>query len=167
MFRPVLPVVICWLALPAAAEGLRLPGLSNPAETRAQPKACLPIPNSPDSCVRVLACIGDSGLYFNGHALGWDTGPVVGKTSAGEFCEGTWKSGWITGTAHLTCTDGLTVDVLYYKQDNDTGTVTGSGTDSLGRSVITWTGENVLKFLTEKGRPGPELPCGPTPIPIS
>ncbi|WP_136442005.1 hypothetical protein [Pacificoceanicola onchidii] len=165
MFRTLLPVLLC-LGLPCFAEGFKLPGIGT--EKPAAP-ICQNIPGDQNNCVRVLACIGSDGLYFDGAARGWDQGIVTGATSEGIPCAGHWRSGGFlgSGTSQMRCEDGLGVDVLYYTQDGVTGTVIGRGTDSLGRAIIVWTGENVLKYLTPEGRPNAELPCGPTPIPVS
>ncbi|MFW2542680.1 hypothetical protein ACN2XU_08570 [Primorskyibacter sp. 2E107] len=167
MFRVLMPVVLC-LAGPAFADGLtlRAPGENPPPAELAPP--CENIPGRQSNCVRVLACIGASGLYFDGAARGWDQGTVEGVTSEGIACAGHWRSGGFlgSGTSRMQCEDGLEVSVLYYTQDNETGTVIGRGTDSIGRAITVWTGENVLRYLTGDGRPSAELPCGPTPIPI-
>ncbi|WP_099248403.1 hypothetical protein [Pelagimonas phthalicica] len=166
MFRILLPVALC-LSSPVFAQTLSVPGISKPsAEVK---PTCQNIPYSQENCVRVLACVGASGLYFDGRALGWDQGKVIGALSNGTRCVGTWKSGGFmgTGTSTLSCQDGTQAQVLYYTQDNDTGTVTGRGSDNHARAVIAWSGQNVLEFLTPSGKPSAELPCGPTAIPIS
>jgi hypothetical protein len=168
MFRTALPVVL-FLSAPAFAQGIELPGLSDKTPKAPALPACENHPYSQQNCVRVLACIGDTGLHFDGQARGWDQGVVLGATSEGVPCAGQWRSGGFmgAGTSQMTCQDQLSVNVLYYTQDNETGTVIGRGMDSFGRSIIVWTGQNVLKFLTPDGKIGAELPCGPTPIPIS
>lgn len=153
----------------AGAERLRLP---DPGRSEPAPQASAPCENRPgqsDNCVRVLACLGVHGVYFDGRAYGWDTGPVLGQTSTGVDCAGHWASGGLMGTgqAGLYCQDGLTARVIYYSQDPVTGTVIGSGTDSAGRGIRVWSGDNVIKYLTPDGRPSAELPCGAAPIPIS
>ncbi|MCC1491001.1 hypothetical protein [Cognatishimia sp. F0-27] len=129
---------------------------------------CVLIPGSQQSCARVLACIGVQGLYFDGGAYGWDSGVVLGLRSDGVPCAGEWTSGGLfgSGNARLECEDGLTVGAIYYSQDPQSGTAIGRGTDSMGRGIIAWSGENVLKYLTAEGAPSAALPCGPTPIPI-
>jgi len=170
MFRPCLPAVVLALthALPAAAQQTTLPPLGGEPAAPAIPD-CVLTPGSPESCSRVLACIGVDGLYFDGGAFGWDTGEVLGQRNDGVACAGPWRSGGFlgTGTAQLLCEDGLTGDAIYYSQDDETGTTIGRGTDSLGRPVIAWSGENVLRYLTPDGSPSARLPCGATPIPIS
>lgn len=154
MIRALLPVAICALATPSAAQTT---------------KVCENVPFDPDNCVRVLACIGDDGLIFDGQARGWDTGAVTGFMSDGTGCNGTWTADGPlgTGTARMTCEDGSTVGVVYYSQDNITGTVIGRGTDSKGRAIQVWSGENVLEFLTPTGSVGPALPCIGGDIPLS
>ena len=56
--------------------------------------------------------------------------------------------------------------VVTTSQDPTTATSIGEGLTSDGRRVTVWTGANVLQFL--RGDSGePELPCTPSPIPIS
>lgn len=168
MFRTALPVVLFILATPGAAQQTTLPPIGEAPRAPVVPNCTLQ-PGSQDSCARVLACIGDEGLYFDGGVYGWEAGIVLGARNDGVACAGHWQSGGFlgTGTAQLECKDGLTVQALYYSQDSMTGTAIGRGTDSIGRAVVAWSGENVLGYLTPDGRPGAELPCGPTPIPIS
>jgi hypothetical protein len=165
MIRLVLPVAL-FTALSVCAQQLTVPGLS--LDIPAAP-LCENHPYEQSNCVRVLACIGSDGLYFDGQARGWDQGTVTGHTSTGTACAGHWQSdGFMgSGTSQMKCADESTVNVLYYTQDNETGTVTGRGMDSYARSIIVWTGENVLDYLTPEGSPGALLPCGPTSIPIS
>ncbi|NCO86437.1 MAG: hypothetical protein GW886_07400 [Rhodobacterales bacterium] len=131
--------------------------------------ACAAIPGSTESCVRVLACIGTAGLWFDAQAIGWDTGTVHGSTSDGSPCTGTWNADGPLGmgVAALRCDSGLTADVFYYNQDNATGTVIGAGQDNRGRGISVWTGTNVLEFLTPDGHLAARLPCGGGEIPIS
>lgn len=152
MFRPVLPVIIC-LAGPLSA----------------QPAACKNIPGSQDNCVRVLACIGDQGLYFDGQARGWDAGPVTGEISNGVGCNGTWTADGPldAGMGKMVCDDGLEIGVIYYTQDNETGTAIGRGSDSIGQPVEVWSGQNVLEYLTPDGSVSARLPCMSGPIPMS
>lgn len=165
MFRFSLPAVFFAIATGMDAQTLSLPGLSPQQDTPAP--ACDNLPNSQDNCVRVLACMGDQGVYFDGQARGWDTGGIIGTLSNGATCAGSWTSdGWGgTGLAQMACGNGLTADVIYYSQDGETGTTIGHGRDSLGRSLRVWSGTNVLAFLTKDGTAS--LPCGSGPIPIS
>ena len=165
MFRPILPAAIWLLAHGAHAQTLTVPGLTD--EPTEQASTCKNVPYSTSNCVRVLACVGDGGVYFDGEARGWDTGSVTGYLSNGPTCTGTWTSNGLggTGLSSLTCDGGIRVDVIYFNQDNETGTVIGSGRDSLGRNLRVWTGENVLAYLSSSGAPA--LPCAAGAIPIS
>lgn len=165
MFRILLPAALTLLAQPVAAQTLTLPAPGDP-----QPdQTCENIPYSQQNCVRVLACIGDAGLYFDGNARGWNAGQVEGRSSDSSACTGTWSADGPLGMgiAQLSCDNGLSVDVLYTQQDNETGTVIGTGRDSLGRLVQVWSGKNVLEFLTPRGSVSASLPCAAEPIPIS
>lgn len=152
MFRPVLPVIIC-LAAPLHAET----------------DICVNVPYSQDNCVRVLACIGDQGLHFDGQARGWDVGPVTGAISNGVSCTGTWTADGPggAGMGKMACEDGLEIGVIYYAQDSETSTVIGRGSDSIGQPVQVWSGENVLEFLPPDGAVSARLPCMSGPIPMS
>lgn len=154
MFRSALPAAFAALAAPLAAEALA---------------DCTGVPFSTDNCVRALACIGFDGLYFDGQVRGWNSGTISGTLSTGETCTGAWAAGGAlgTGTAGLTCDNGLTADVIYYSLDNETGTAIGRGTTNAGVPVKAWSGEEVLRFLTPEGAVSAKLPCGTTPIPIS
>ena len=153
MFRPCLLAAILFVS-PAMAEDYG---------------ACRTIPGSPDNCVRAVACVGDQGLTFDGQARGWDQGSIAGQLSDDTSCTGTWSSDgpFSTGIATLLCAGDLTIDVIYYNQDNATGTTIGRGMDSRGRAVQAWTGRNVLKFLTPDGQAIAMLPCASSAIPIS
>lgn len=165
MFRLCLPVAIAALAGGASAQSLSVPGLT--PEVAPQVETCDNVPFDQVNCVRVLACYGSEGLFFDGQARGWDRGAVTGVISNGVTCVGSWDGDGPLGTgiAALTCSDGSTADVIYYNQDNETGTVIGQGRDSLGRDIKVWSGTNVLQFLMTDGRPA--LPCVQGAIPIS
>ena len=152
MNRYILPAII--LANMASAEDIGV---------------CRNIPYSQNNCVRVLACIGDRGLTFDGRARGWDAGTITGAISDGTGCAGTWDQDGPMGTGigKMSCEDGTDVSVIYYSQDSITGTVVGRGVDTKKRAIRVWSGENVLQFLTEKGAFGPALPCVQGDIPIS
>lgn len=156
------------LVAPAGAQTLRIPELS-PNDPQVQAADCTNIPDSQDNCVRVLACIGDEGLWFDGQSRGWNQGTVAGAISDGHTCTGTWNSDgpFGAGVGQMTCSDGAEVGVLYTTQDGRTGTVIGQGSDTLGRNIRVWSGLNVLEFLTANGAVGAELPCGTEPIQIS
>lgn len=165
MIRAALPVAFCLLCAPLSAQTLSLPS-AIPDES-APLYSCDNVPLEQSNCVRVLACIGDGGIYFDGVARGWNSGTVTGFMSDGTDCTGSWTSGGLggTGLSSLVCDGGLTADVIYYSQDNDTGTVIGRGRDSLGRNLRVWSGLNVLAYLSDTGEPA--LPCATESIPIS
>ncbi len=150
MIRSILLVTIC-LATPVGAE------------------TCENVPYSQSNCVRVLACIGDQGLHFDGEARGWDEGPVEGMISNGVSCAGTWTADgpFGAGMGRMSCENGIDIGVIYHTQDNETGTVIGSGSDTAGQPVQVWSGQNVLDFLTPEGDVSASLPCMSGPIPMS
>lgn len=154
----------------AGASGtFTLDGLAPDDDPKANLPVCENIPYDTANCVRAVACLGTEGAYFDGQAHGWDTGSILGYLDDGTACAGDWIAGdrQTPGRAKLLCTDGLEAAVIYHTLDNDTGTVIGSGTDSLGRDITVWSGEKVLQFLTGPEDDTPVLPCGPAPIPIS
>ncbi len=130
---------------------------------------CRSVPYSQKNCARVLACIGENGLWFDGRVRGWGAGSITGYLSDDTYCKGSWTADGPLGAGlgEMSCEDGLEVDVLYYSQDDATGTAIGGGTDNKGRNVQVWSGENVLQFLTGEGAYGPALPCVQGDIPIS
>ena len=152
MIRLILPVTI--LAAPML---------------NAQDSTCRNVPYSQENCVRVLACVGFNGVYFDGQARGWDDGPVSGQMSTGVTCSGTWTADgpFGAGMGRLQCDNGIDVGVLYHTQDNETGTVIGNGSDSAGQPVEIWSGTNVLEFLTPDGAISARLPCPDGAIPMS
>ena len=154
-----------------ANETLQLDGMAPKSNPGASLPACENIPYAKSNCVRALACLGTEGVYFDGQAHGWDTGIVIGFLDDGTSCTGEWVAGDVQtrtpGRASLVCENGVEANVLYHTLDNETGTVIGSGQDSLGREITVWSGEKVLQFLTDPDDDRPVLPCGPAPIPIS
>lgn len=168
MFHRLLPAALCILTTASVADTLILPGQEDPDPNDTLPE-CENRPYDKSNCVRVLACLGGDGLWFDGQAHGWDTGIVLGHLNTGTPCTGTWSANGPLGTgfSRLTCENGLSADVIYYSQHNETGTVIGHGMDSTGRALRVWTGLNVLEFLTPDQKSAPELPCTATPIPIS
>jgi len=152
MIRYILPALLA--ATPAFSQDLGV---------------CHNIPYSTGNCVRVLACVGDQGLWLDGKARGWDQGTVTALRNDNVVCQGTWDSNGPLGTgrSQIACQDGTSANVIYYNQDNLTGTVSGQGLDSKDRRIQVWTGENVLQFLTAPGAYGPALPCVAGDIPIS
>ena len=149
MFHRLLPVVICILGQQASAQTCE---------------------GSAVACVRVLACIGNAGLFVDGAAFGAGQGTLMLTRSDNVGCIGTWDSDgpFGAGIAHMRCDDGLSGRVLYHTQDNATGTVIGVGEDSQGRTIQAWSGTNVLNFLSETGTPETaRLPCSTAPLPMS
>lgn len=152
-----------------AEEALRLPGLGG-----AEGGAVATLPEceadlyGQNNCVRVLACIGDEGLWLDGQARGWGKGTILAVISDGTPCAGTWRADGPLGfgLAEATCEDGVTMQAVYTTRDDETGTAIGTGRDSLGRQIRAWSGLYVLDFLRGEGET-PKLPCGPTDIPIS
>lgn len=153
----------------AANETLDLKGLSPKTDNTSSLPICENIPYDTANCVRALACLGSEGVFFDGQAHGWDTGVVIGFLDDGTSCTGEWVAGGPStpGRASLQCENGVEANVLYHTLDNETGTVIGSGQDSLGREITVWSGEKVLEFLIDPRDERPVLPCGLAPIPIS
>lgn len=165
MFRLLLPVVVCLIAAPVLSDTIILPEIG--ITPQAAPEPCPNVPGSQASCSRILACVGNDGLWFDGRAVGWDAGIVTGRMSDGSTCEGEWRSGFAFGTGRsvVSCSDGSRGQVIYYIQHNETGTVEGRGVDTMGRGLKVWTGLNVVDFLKDaSGRP--RLPCTDDAIPI-
>jgi hypothetical protein len=144
MFARLLPAAL--FALPAAAQDCVSTGEA-------------------DNCVRVLACVGDDGLWFDGRAVGWDRGTIAGELSDGSVCTGTWRyTGGITSETFVSCDNGMEAAVLAIAQDLATGTTIGEGRTKGGRRISAWSGKYVMDFLGAGGRP--ELPCTNAPIPL-
>lgn len=169
MIRLVLPAALV-LFLPAgvSAESLQVPGLSDPAP-RLELPAC---ENTRDqgNCARVLACVGEDGLWLDGQARGWNLGTLAAQRSDGAVCAGTWAAddGPLgSGTARFECSDGSAGPVIYFSQDPDTGTAIARGMDSRGRFIRAWSGKNVLQFLGAGNVEAARLPCTTAQIPIS
>lgn len=162
MFRAALPAILSTLPLAAPAETLRLTPDQN-----ADQSPCIARGGDPNSCVRVLACIGTQGEWFDGRAYGWDDGTVSGTTNLGIHCEGHWSTRFSIGTSQLTCDDGRMIEMLYTNQDNATGTGIGHGRDSTGQPIQSWAGTHVLEFLTPEGAVEPRLLCGTQEILVS
>ncbi|MEM8849064.1 MAG: hypothetical protein AAGE03_03415 [Pseudomonadota bacterium] len=152
-------------ATPAAAQV----GAPQQPQADITAPACDYLDRDPNSCSRVLACIGDDGLWFDGQARGWGSGTVSGRISDGTLCEGTWayETRGSTARSNLVCEDGVEIGVLYTQQDPATGTGIGSGLDSRGREIMAWSGAHLLRFLTPEGDLKARLQCGDAPIPIS
>lgn len=113
----------------------------------------------PHNCVKNLACIGEHGRWFEGRAIGWNSGILLGRTSDGVSCNGNWRidsSG--IGRAELACEDGTTAEVISEYQDYETGTTVGVGKTGNGEEIRSFSGRNVVGFLKKEGVP--ILPCG-------
>lgn len=154
MFRCLLPVAICLLAGTAGA----------------QTNTSCDLTTDQDNCNRVVACVGDDGLWFNGRAFGRGSGAFSGLLSDGTACHGTWTARNFLGLgqADVTCADGQRGRVFYTYQDEFTGTALGQGQMTDGRTIRMWSGTNVLGFLKgQTGAPVATLPCTPSGIPMS
>ena len=68
------------------------------------------------NCVRVVACIRDEGVWFDGCDFGRGEGTFSGTTSTGLMCEGTWMSSnrFGLGQANVMCEDGRKGLVFLY-----------------------------------------------------
>jgi hypothetical protein len=150
--RALLPVV--FLCAPAMAE---------------EPSLC-PMTDDQANCVRVLACIGDQGRWFHGRAFGRGEGTLAGVVNDGVVCQGTWTSrnAMGLGQADVVCEDGAKIGVLYFYQDEYTGTALGRGESDRGDLVQSWSGEHVLDYFRD-GNPTADavLKCGTHAIAIS
>ena len=162
------------LALPGLAWAEPSATVTGPPRT-ATPEAT-PAPATPcentrdeDDCSRILACIGEDGLWFDGRADGWDEGVLSGRASDGTACTGTWRYTWLglRATADIQCEDGRSGSIRFTAQDSLSGTGIGRGTTSDGLPIRAWTGRNVLDYLTPEGERRALLPCEGGAIPIS
>ena len=177
MIGRALPAAMCLLVcvfLGGAAAAQDGPGtLSVPGLSPDTPKLALPPcenTQDDDNCARLLACVGQDGLWLDGQARGWNTGTLAAQRSDGVVCAGTWAADqgpFGTGTARMECADGTTARAIYYSQDSLTGTAIGRGVDSTGRAIRAWSGQNVLKFLGDGDVNAAKLPCTDAAIPIS
>lgn len=122
------------------------------------------------NCVRILACVGSEGRWFNGRSFGRGKGSLAGLINSGEVCTGTWTSRnrLGLGEANVSCDGGMEVTVLYTYQDEYTGTAIGRGITNDGQFVQAWSGLHVLKYLRDlNGSAIATLPCGGMNVPIS
>ena len=169
MLRPALAALLIAAPGLAPAEPTRI-GPPRPIAPEAPPEAARPCENTMrgDNCSRILACVGDDGLWIDGRADGWNRGTLEGRMSDGTLCTGSWGYSWhgLRARAELACDDGRTGVVRYTAQDPESGTGIGRGQMSDGAEIRAWTGRRVLEFLT--GEDGvPRLPCDAGAIPIS
>ena len=136
----------------------------------AEEAALCPMTDDQANCVRVLACIGDQGRWFHGRAFGRGEGMLAGVVNDGVLCQGTWTSrnAMGLGQADVVCDDGAAIRVIYFYQDEYSGTAIGRGESDRGDLVQSWSGEHVLDYF-RNGDPGAEavLKCGALEIPIS
>ena len=65
-----------------------------PLSLSAQSATRCPMTADDANCVRVVACIGDKGVWFNGRAFGRGEGTFSGTTSTGLMCEGKLQGFW-------------------------------------------------------------------------
>ncbi len=153
MFRFLLPVAIL------------ISGAAN-----AQTMTSCSLTDDQKNCNRVVACVGDDGLWFNGRAFGRGEGTFSGTLSDGTNCGGDWVSRNLfgVGEAHITCEDGQKGTVFYTYQDAYTGTALGQGVMLNGDAIRIWSGNNVLEYLkAQTGERIALLPCSGGDIPIS
>ena len=129
-----------------------------------------PMTDDQANCVRILACIGEQGRWFHGRALGRGQGTLAGVVNDGVHCAGTWTSrnAFGTGQANVVCDDGMEATVIYFYQDQYTGTAEGKGISNREEVVTAWSGENVLEYFRD-GNPTAQamLKCGSFDIPLS
>lgn len=142
----------------AGAAGLKLP------------EDCTLRPNDPASCAPLVACLGGTGIYFTGRAIGWNTGTHAWRSSAGFSCYGEWS---VTGSlglgeATIECDNGLTGAAYFFSRDPQTGTGIGLGRLSSGQEFHLWTGHNVKQFLLNQyGDLNPAKLCSGLSKPVS
>lgn len=141
-------------------------GLSGPKVD----KNCHLSPGHSDSCTPLVACLGGSGIYFTGRAMGWSRGSFAGDTNGGFSCVGEWKAQTVLGVgqAIFECDNGRRGVAFFTYLDNQTGTVTGHGALDDGRPLHVWSGHNIRQFLVnESGDVNTNLKCGNIDVPIS
>ncbi|WP_299643752.1 hypothetical protein [uncultured Ruegeria sp.] len=116
------------------------------------PANCAPNRGNLSNCVPILACLGDSGIFFTGRAIGWGKGTHAGQTSANFGCHGQWRAqgSFGFGEATLECDNGLTGKAFFTYQHPETGTASGIGRLSTGEIFHVWSGNNVDQFLINK-----------------
>ena len=171
MIRLVLAAALALPGLASAEPSSTVLGPPRPAAPDEAPAAAAPCDNTmrSDNCSRVLACVGEDGLWFDGRADGWNRGTVTGRLSDGTACAGTWRYdalGW-AASVRFACEDGRNGRARYAAQDPETGTGIGRGRMDDGATLHAWTGRNVLDYLTPEGERRALLPCEGGAIPIS
>jgi hypothetical protein len=133
-----------------------------PQNLSAQSATHCPMTANDANCVRVVACIGNEGAWFNGRAFGRGEGTFSGTTSTDLMCERTWMScnAFGLGQADVMCEDGSKGRVFYTYQDEYTGTAVGQGAMHSGEKIKIWSGTNVLEYLRgDTGEHIAYLPC--------
>ena len=133
-----------------------------PHNLSAQSETACPMTGDDSNCVRVVACIGDQGVWFNGLAFGRGEGTFSETTSTGLMCGGTWMSrnAFGLGLGDITCENGQKGRVFYTYQDESTGTAVGQGAMYSGERIKIWSGTNVLEYLRgDTGELIAYLPC--------
>ncbi|MDR7125813.1 hypothetical protein [Pseudotabrizicola sp. 4114] len=129
-----------------------------------------PMTDDGSNCVRILACIGEQGRWFHGRALGRGEGTLAGVMNDGVQCVGDWTSrnAFGTGQASVSCDDGMSATVIYFYQDEYTGTALGKGISNREEVVQSWSGLHVLDYFRD-GNPSAEavMKCGSHDIPVS
>ena len=122
------------------------------------------------SCTKFVGCFGNDGIHFRGNARGRGIGTLLAKRSDGVICTGTWTSrnALGTGQADFKCENGENGRVIYYYQDEYTGTAKGKGMSSWFNGLQMWSGENLKKYFSmQDGLGRPILKCGPVEALIS
>lgn len=124
---------------------------------------CQMVPDSQDSCVPIVACIGGA-VTFVGGAYGWDTGSLKGTLSTGATCTGSWDS--FERRAEFQCDNGQSGTVRYIVQDGETGTAVGVGSTQTGQPIEAWSGDNIGAYIRRETG-AVTLQCGVTELPMS
>lgn len=122
--------------------------------TTSTARPCEAEPGKSSSCTPILACIGGEGEFFQGQARGWgQLGILRGKTGSGAHCSGFWQRGNALGVgqAKINCSNGTRAEVFWNARHRETGFFVGSGEDSENRSVLAWTGHEVLSRIAKEG----------------
>lgn len=131
---------------------------------------CVEDIGSTKSCAPMVGCVGRSGDYFTGRAIGWNEGTLEGQTRSGVMCSGGWEINQITGQGHAAfqCDNGTTGVATMTYQDMQTGTATGNGYTSDGDLLKIWSGHNIRQFLKDReGSVDGTLTCGDVVVPVS
>ena len=121
------------------------------------------------TCAPLIACMGETGIYFTGRAIGWNSGTFAGETNAGFACFGEWTFKGLLGLgeAVIECDNGLTGVIYFTAQDAETGTAIGIGRLSNDTKVQMWSGHNIRQFLkNESGEVEPRLMCADVEVPV-